>query len=222
MTFRELEAWRAKHNVPDTWWVSINGVVQEETFPLALALQIKSQQPDAHVALLNNIYATHPNPTWVELTLQPVQLTRAPFQGATPGATNAPVTQAEPVKPAATQPAQQPAATQPAAATASAPAAAIPADFLEKFNKLAADFESMKKEVADLRKIADTYKDSFAEAKAILDEREEFLNMSEAQLFEKAQKQEVRNTELDQREENVSKREKMAKEAEARASGSAG
>lgn len=206
MTFRELEAWRAKHNVPDTWWVSINGVVQEEMFALALALQVKSQQPDAHVALLNNIYATHPNPTWVELTLQAVQLTQAPF---------ATQTAAKVAEPAAAQPAKAAAAPEAKAAEPAPASAAIPADFLDKFNKLAADFDALKKEVADLRKIADTYKDSFAEAKAILDEREAFLDMSEAQLFEKAQKQEVRNTELDQRQENLDKREKALKAAEA-------
>lgn len=204
MTFRELDAWRTKHNVPDTWWVSVNGVVQEETFPLALALQIKSQQPSEHVALLNNIYANHPNPTWVEFTLENVQVTRAPFQSQPAAA-----------EPARAEPARGRQETEPTTQTASA----LPADFLEKFNKLLADFDALKKEVADLRKISDTYKGSFAEAKAILDEREEFLDMSETQLFEKAQKQEVRNTELDQREENVGKREKMLKEAEARAAG---
>lgn len=200
MTFRELESWRTKHNVPDTWWVSVNGVVQEEPLALAIALQIKSQQPETHVALLNNIYANQENPTWVELSLETVQLTRAPFQAA--AATSAK--------------AAEPKAAAAAATASAAPTAAIPADFLEKFTRLVAEFEALKKEVADLRKIADTYKDSFAEAKAILDEREAFLDMSETQLFEKAQKQEVRNTELDQRQDNIERREKSVKEAESK------
>ena len=40
--------------------------------------------------------------------------------------------------------------------------------------------------------------------------------MSETQLFEKAQKQEVRNTELDQRQDNIERREKSVKEAESK------
>ena len=189
MTFRELESWRTKHNVPDTWWVSVDGTVQETTFALADALQIKSQSPDMHVAVLNNIYANSPNPSWVDLTIQAVNISggRAPVQ----------------------EPAKAEKAAAPAAATAAS--AAIPADFLEKFNTLHSEVESLKREVSALRKIADTYKDSFAEAKAILDEREAFLEMSEAQLFEKAQKQEVRSTELDQLKDNLDKREAMLK-----------
>lgn len=190
MTFRELESWRTKHNVPDTWWVSVDGTVQETTFALAEALQIKSQSPDMHVAVLNNIYANSPNPSWVDLTIQAVNIsgTRPPMQ--------------------ATAKAEKAEAAPAAAAPATAPAAAaIPADFLEKFNTLHAEFEALKREVGALRKIADTYKESFAEAKAILDEREAFLEMSEAQLFEKAQRQEVRSTELDQLKDNLDKRE---------------
>lgn len=192
MTFRELESWRTKHNVPDTWWVSVDGTVQETTFALAEALQIKSQSPDMHVAVLNNIYANSPNPSWVDLSIQAVNIsgTRPPMQATA---------KAEKAEPA-------PAAT----ATAAAPSA-IPADFLEKFNALHSELESLKREVAALRKIADTYKESFAEAKAILDEREAFLEMSEAQLFEKAQKQEVRSTELDQLKDNLDKREASLK-----------
>jgi predicted RNase H-like nuclease (RuvC/YqgF family) len=191
MTFRELESWRTKHNVPDTWWVSVDGAVQETTFALAEALQIKSQSPDMHVAVLNNIYANSPNPSWVDLTIQAVNIS----------GTRPPIQEAAKVEKAAT-------AAAPATATASA---AIPADFLEKFNALHAEVESLKREVASLRKIADTYKDSFAEAKAILDEREAFLEMSESQLFEKAQQQEVRNTEMEQLKENLDKREATLK-----------
>jgi hypothetical protein len=194
MTFRELESWRTKHNVPDTWWVSADGVVQESTLALADALQIKSQSPEMHVTVLNNIYANSPNPSWVDLTLQAVNLTGARAHAAEPAhAEKAPV----------------------AAAQVANASAAIPADFLEKFNALHAEVESLKREVGALRKIADTYKDSFAEAKAILDEREAFLEMSEAQLFEKAQNQEVRSTELDQLKDNLDKREASLKLREA-------
>jgi len=193
MTFRELENWRTKHNVADTWWVSVSGVVQETTYSLSDILQIKSQTPDLHVAVLNNIYANHQNPTWVDLTLQSVNVTRPPMSVAQPGA-------AEPAK-------AEPAKAQAAPATAAAAVSAIPADFAAKFEALLAEVETLKREVASLRKIADTYKDSFAEAKAILDEREAFLEMSEAQLFEKAQRQEVRNAELDQLKDNLDKRE---------------
>ena len=196
MTYRELEAWRTKHNVPDTWWVSVDGAVQESTFALVDALQIKSQSPDLQVAVLNNIYANHPNPSWVDLTIQTVHVTRAA------GAAE-PAAKAEPAKADAKQPAQT--------AASSGATAAIPADFLEKFNALLAEVETLKREVAGVKKITDTYKDSFAEAKAILDEREAFLEMSEAQLFEKAQKQEVKNTELEQLKENLDKREAMLK-----------
>lgn len=199
MTFRELENWRTKHNVADTWWVSVSGVVQETTFSLADILQIKSQSPDLHVAVLNNIYANHQNPTWVDLTLQAVNVTRPPMATAAPAATQA----AAPAQTAAS-----------ATASASTATAAIPADFLVKFEALQTEVEALKREVAALRKIADTYKDSFAEAKAILDEREAFLEMSEAQLFEKAQKQEVRNTELDQLSDNLAKREAVLKTRE--------
>jgi len=189
MTFRELEAWRTKHNVPDTWWVSVEGVVQDETYALADALQIKSQSPELHISVLNNIYASHANPTWVDLTLHTVNITGVPARTAAKVAVVAEKT-----------PETQAPAT-----------AAIPDDFLKKFETMAGEFEAMKREVAALRKIADTYKDSFAEAKAILDEREAFLEMSEAQLFEKAQKQEVRSTELDQLAENLAKRDAMLK-----------
>ena len=189
MTFRELEAWRTKHNVPDTWWVSVDGTVQDETYALADALQIKSQTPELHISVLNNIYASHANPTWVDLTIHAVNVT-----GATKTASKLATQEKKEEKPAE------------AAATA-----AIPADFLKQFEGLVAEFEAMKREVAALRKIADTYKDSFAEAKAILDEREAFLEMSETQLFEKAQKQEVRATELDQLAENLAKREAALK-----------
>lgn len=194
MTYRELEAWRTKHNVPDTWWVSVDGAVQESTFTLVDALQIKSQSPDLQVAVLNNIYANHPTPSWVDLTIQTVHVTRAAAEQA----------KAEPVK---AEPAPKVEAKEPAPSAA----AAIPADFLEKFNALQAEVESLKRELAAVKKITDTYKESFAEAKAILDEREAFLEMSEAQLFEKAQKQEVRNTELDQLKENLDKREAALK-----------
>ncbi len=193
MTYRELEAWRTKHNVPDTWWVSVDGAVQESTFALVDALQIKSQSPDLQVAVLNNIYANQPNPSWVDLTIQTVHVTRAAGE---------PAPKAEPAK------------AEPAKEAPAASAAAIPADFLEKFNALLAEVETLKREVAGVKKITDTYKDSFAEAKAILDEREAFLEMSEAQLFEKAQKQEVRNTELEQLKENLDKREALLKSRE--------
>lgn len=193
MTFRELENWRTKHNVADTWWVSVSGVVQDTTYALADILQIKSQSPDLHVAVLNNIYANHQNPTWVDLTLQAVSVTRPPTAAAA----------AEPVKVATAK-------AEPVAVAA----VGIPADFLEKFNALQTEVEALKREVTALRKIADTYKDSFAEAKAILDEREAFLEMSEAQLFEKAQSQEVRNTELDQLKDNLDKREALLKSRE--------
>ena len=188
MTYRELESWRAKHNVPDTWWVSVGGTVQEATFALADALQIKSQSPDTHVAVLNDIYASHANPTWVDLTIQAVHVTRG----------------AEPVKPEE---------SKPAAKQTAGPG--IPADLLARIGKLADEVNELKLEVAALRKIADTYKDSFAEAKAILDEREAFLEMSEAQLFEKAQRQEVKSTELDQLADNLAKREASLKLREA-------
>ena len=194
MTFRELEAWRTKHNVPDTWWVSVDGTVQDETYALADALQIKSQTPELHISVLNNIYASHANPTWVDLTLHIVSVTGAQTKTAT------------------TKTSVVPAEKKEAAAEEAAPAsAAIPADFLKKFETLQAEFEAMKREVAALRKIADTYKDSFAEAKAILDEREAFLEMSETQLFEKAQRQEVRSVEQDQLADNLAKREAALK-----------
>lgn len=53
MTYCELKAWSAKHQLTDIWWIAVDGRTLPAASDLAYALEIKCEKPDAEVAVMN-------------------------------------------------------------------------------------------------------------------------------------------------------------------------
>lgn len=94
----------------------------------------------------------------------------------------------------------------------------LPDAVQKELESLKAEVKSLKDEVAALRDLADTLKQPIMEAHRVLAEREQFLEASEANLFDKAQKQEVLQTELEQMREELDEQKAALKAREARLS----
>lgn len=104
---------------------------------------------------------------------------------------------------------------QPASAAATVSDSII-SELRDELQLLKSAFVQLQEEVAKLRNLANDLKKPIEEARQVLREREEFLELSENSLFEKAQKQEVIQTELEQLREELLERERAiaAKEKE--------
>ena len=81
------------------------------------------------------------------------------------------------------------------------------ASLKEQITSLRAEFESFKAMIDELKEPID-------EARKVLDERENFLEIGETALFDKAQKQEVLQTELEQLRDELNRREHYLDERE--------
>lgn len=53
MTYCELKGWSIRHNLPDTWWIAINGQTRPTPVSLAFALELKCGRPDFEIAVMN-------------------------------------------------------------------------------------------------------------------------------------------------------------------------
>ncbi|WOO39935.1 hypothetical protein [Rubellicoccus peritrichatus] len=94
----------------------------------------------------------------------------------------------------------------------------LPEAVQKELESLKSEVKSLRDEVSALRDLADTLKQPIMEAHRVLAEREQFLEASEANLFDKAQKQEVLQTELEQMREELDEQKAALKAREARLS----
>ncbi len=81
----KLDRYRSSLNLPDQWWVAVNGEVQKDPVTEEIAKLIKHSNPSAKV-LVANVQADSTNPFWIDLLV-----TDAPPAAAVPVAAPAPV-----------------------------------------------------------------------------------------------------------------------------------
>lgn len=84
----------------------------------------------------------------------------------------------------------------------------------EEVESLKADLKALRAEFASFKSMIDDLKQPIEEARKVLDERENFLEIGETALFDKAQKQEVLQTELEQLRDELNRREQFLEERE--------
>lgn len=98
--------------------------------------------------------------------------------------------------------------------TAPMPVDAAPVVDSSEVEALRADLASLRTEFAEFRSMVDELKQPIEEARKVLDERENFLEIGETALFDKAQKQEVLQTELEQLRDELNRREHFLEQRE--------
>lgn len=207
MTLKELQQWMLNHDEEDSWWVAIDGEVQDNLASLPDVSKAKEQNARAQVSVLHVSKADDEDAEWIIFESDPTTFKLA--KDKKPGAMKVPVS-AQPEAPVI--PFEDPAEKEePLPARNSGGLAST-----EAYAQLEAEVAELREEVAELRQLADELKQPILEAHQVLEEREKFLEISENSLFDKAQKQEVLQTELEQLREELHKRERVLNEREKR------
>lgn len=240
MTLNELQKWMLNNDVSDSWWVAIDGEVLDNLMALPDVGKIKDQHPVALVAVLHESKADDEDPEWIPFQKNEgarFKVVSSRFDnlqvrvpaGAEKTAHDLPAkveaheeeerkkedNKKDEAKPAEKAPKGEKAEKSKEATTAGADAAEMPVAVQAQLEAMRKELETLKSEVASLQQLANELKRPILEAHKILEERERFLEMSETSLFDKAQKQEVLQTELEQLSEELHTREADLKEREA-------
>lgn len=225
MTLKEFQAWIINHDQQDSWWVAIDGEVQDDLMVLPDVNRLKAHHPLADLSLLHVSRSEDENAEW-----ETFEAENAPELATAQGASlqisesasdelrsvsSAPSSLASKNKSNACDRARQffqrqlkKDDTQQDNCVDSE--LASNSDFVTLQNEV----RKLKKELAAMQAIVEELKYPVSEARAMLEEREQFLEMSENSLFEKAQKQEVLQTELAQRSDDLDCRERTLMQRE--------
>ena len=74
MTYCELKDWSTRNMLSDVWWIAIDGETIPAASDLAYALEIKCENPDAQVAVMNADARRLGSAHWTFLKLAEVPL----------------------------------------------------------------------------------------------------------------------------------------------------
>lgn len=225
MTLKEFQAWIISHDQQDSWWVAIDGEVQDDLMILPDVNRLKSHHPLAKVSLLHVSRSEEENAEWETFESEgPSDFTISHI--------NAGIDDTEENKSAKSQHTglhnehlpsnsasdrarqffQRQLKKNDSKINGSIGEKELASN--EEFKKLQEEVKELKKEVVAMQELMEDLKRPISEARAMLEEREQFLEMSENSLFEKAQKQEVLQTELAQKAEELDCRERSLTQRE--------
>lgn len=203
MTLKELQRWILKNDEEDSWWVALDGEVQESVMSLPDVSKFKEQHTEHQVSLLHVSKAEDENAEWIIFERLDAKNIKIAGVGGSRQQFKVP-TQTSSAQQTEEAPAQEP---EPAAAP-------VDDELREEVAALRQELNIVKEELLELKALSDEVKEPLSEARQILEEREKFLEIGENALFEKAQKQEVLQTELEQLRDELAKRERYVETRE--------
>ncbi|MEO0794985.1 MAG: hypothetical protein AAFX93_07480 [Verrucomicrobiota bacterium] len=208
MTLKELQQWMLKHDEEDSWWVAVDGEVQDNLVSLPDVSKVKEQHSTAQISVLHISRADDEDAEWIIYEVDPAEFKLAKDKsGGNIKVSITPFSNPEGPEVAHEEPVVE---EIPQAQAPTSGGIATTAEFLDLNQKV----EELSSEVASLRELADELKKPIMEAHQVLEEREKFLEISENSLFDKAQKQEVLQTELEQLREELHERERALSDRE--------
>ena len=230
MTLKNFQAWMINHDQPDSWWAAIDGEVQDDLMSLPDINRLKSQYPLAEVSVLHVSRSEEKNVNWevfetsdiksVDFTKARKDIAKDKSNSTAPFSADEAQKTTDATKSNATDRARQFFQRQLSKGVRSVEvhrsSVLTEADIAtnKSFLSLKKEVKELRNELTEIRAIIEELKEPVSEARAMLDEREKFLEMSENSLFEKAQKQEVTQTELAQLADELKFREKCLEERE--------
>ena len=219
MKLKELQRWILKNDEEDSWWVAVDGSVLDNVMALPDISRFKEENLDRQVSVLHVSRAEDENAEWIlfeRLDPKKVKLAQPAGGGryaVGPKPTVKVPARADEPAPAPEEPSQSQATPQTEPVLAPPPTAE--SDSLKADIKaLKGEILKVKAELNSFRGVVDELKQPILEAHKLLEERERFLEIGENALFDKAQKQEVLQTELEQLREELNKRERYIEERE--------
>lgn len=233
MNLNELQRWILNTGEEDSWWVALDGQVQDNVMALPDVSKFKDQNPESQVSVLHVSKSSDENAEWIifekAVAASKVKVA-AKGGGSNRGRFNVKAAERSGVKskaPSRREPvaaedeqqeedsvelAQEP-ETSKNVVSFSVPPAEVAA-LQNEVESLRAEVRLMKSQLQEFRTLADDLKQPILEAHQLLEERERFLEIGENALFDKAQKQEVLATELEQLREELSNRERYVQTRE--------
>ncbi|WP_309400893.1 hypothetical protein [Cerasicoccus maritimus] len=202
MTLKELQQWMLNHDEEDSWWVAVDGEVQDNLASLPDVSKVKEQYPASQISVLHISNADDEDAEWIIFERDPSEFKLAKDKkGGSLKVPHTPTSIPEVVEEEEEyEEEEEPEILEPRTSGGIATS--------EEFIALQEEVETLKQEVASLKSLAEELKQPIMEAHQVLEEREKFLEISENSLFDKAQKQEVLQTELEQLREELHERER--------------
>lgn len=201
MTLKELQQWMLNHDEEDSWWVAIDGEVQDNLVSLPDVSKIKEQGGAAQISVLHISNAEDEDAEWIIFERDPSEFKLAKDKKGGPlRVPGGPQSSPEVVEFEEEEHEEEAEPPPP-------PTSGGIAD-TEVFQAMREEIIALREEVESLKSLATELKKPILEAHQVLEEREKFLEISENSLFDKAQKQEVLQTELEQLREELHERER--------------
>jgi len=192
------------HDEEDSWWVAIDGEVQDNMGSLPDVSKIKEQHGSAQVSVLHASKAEDEDAEWIIFERDPAEFKLARDRAVGKGGVKVAISPFS--SPQAVDSTNHSAAAERAESLPIGDLSNI--NSVEEFVQLREEVLALRDEVEALKSLADELKQPILEAHQVLEEREKFLEISENSLFDKAQKQEVLQTELEQLREELHERER--------------
>jgi|GEM_PF-4291325 len=238
MTLKEFQAWIINHDQQDSWWVAIDGEVQDDLMVLPDVNRLKTHHPLAKISLLHVSKSEEENAEWEtfesdspsvfkvaqdkhsglghfkKIPSDKNEVNEAGLQKGLAGQSNNNNESKSNASDRARQFFQRQLNKEGSQSASNNPISKAELASNEEFKQLQEEVKELKKELAAMQEMMEDLKRPVSEARAMLEEREQFLEMSENSLFEKAQKQEVLQTELAQRAEDLDSRERALMQKE--------
>lgn len=201
MTLKELQQWMLNHDEEDSWWVAIDGEVQDNLASLPDVSKVKEQNGSSQISVLHISNAEDEDAEWIIFERDPSEFKLAKDKaGGSLKVPGAPQSLPEVIEYDEEDEEDEP---EPLPARTSGGIADT-----EVFQAMREEILALRSEVDALKELAEELKQPILEAHQVLEEREKFLEISENSLFDKAQKQEVLQTELEQLREELHERER--------------
>lgn len=201
---KELKRLLLEKYTEDSWWVAVNGEVQDDHFSLLEIYNIVEENPEHKVSVLHT--EDTKSEIWLHIDKAAEKLPPPPTERPAEKSTPAPVATKKTltlntigkktVKISQAPFSNVPEEVAPTPVTQAPPTQTVALRDSEEVAELLEELKRMKKEFLDGIKELQDLKES-------LDEREEFILESEERLMEKVHEQEHRATELDQRAEDL-------------------
>lgn len=202
MTLKELQQWMLNHDEEDSWWVAVDGEVQDNLASLPDVSKVKEQFPASQISVLHISNADDEDAEWIIFERDPSEFKLAKDKkGGSLKIPNTPTSIPDVVEAEELEEEEDPIILDPKTSGNIASS--------EEFIALQEEVHALKQEVESLKALANELKKPIMEAHQVLEEREKFLEISENSLFDKAQKQEVLQTELEQLREELHERERV-------------
>ncbi len=216
MTLLELQTWMVKNREEDSWWIALDGVVQDNVMTLREIDALKDSYRTRQLSVLHVNQADRDDAEWIIYEKKPAMKVKLAAEATSKKSFS--VTAHKPAEPLPAPTPEKPAKKETQTIGIDASQLAV---ILEELNALRDELKTtkeemkrMKVELNGFKTLTDDLKEPIVEAHKLLQEREGFLEIGENALFDKAQKQEVLLTELEQLREELNKRELYIDEQE--------